>query len=219
MRKKEPTALEMRSRERIRYLIDTYCDGSQQQFADRVKMNKASISQYVNGTSGPSNLTAAKIGESFHVSPAWVQGFNVPMNDPVPPAHEGWRRIPILGRIAAGIPLEAVRDIQGEVEISPEMQRRGDLFAFKISGDSMEPKISDGDVVIARQQEDAEDGQLVVALVNGNDACCKRIKKYKDGIALVSTNPAYPPMYFSQAEIDTVPVQVIGVVLELRAPL
>lgn len=197
----------------LRYYLDrnSYTQADMSRY---MKVSTATASDWCNGYKMP---RTAKIQSLCNWLGVELQDLLTDSSSAAPV--DRWIRIPVLGRIAAGVPLEAVRDIQGEVEISPEMQRRGDLFAFRIKGDSMEPKISDGDVVIARQQEDAEDGQLVVALVNGNDACCKRIKKYKDGIALVSTNPAYPPMYFSQAEIDTVPVQVIGVVLELRAPL
>ena len=126
-------------------------------------------------------------------------------------------RIPVLGRVAAGLPIEAQQEILDWEEISGEMALDGEYFALQIKGDSMEPRMRNGDVVIVRQQEDADDGDTVIALVNGNDAVCKRLKKYQDGIALVSTNPAYEPMYFSGSEIDGVPVRIIGRVMELRA--
>lgn len=125
--------------------------------------------------------------------------------------------IPVLGRVAAGIPIEAQEEILDWEEITPQMAFDGEYFALQIQGDSMEPKFSNGDVVIVRQQEDADDGDIVIALVNGNDAVCKRLKKYEDGIALVSTNPAYDPMYFSGAEVTETPVKIIGKVKELRA--
>lgn len=81
----------------------------------------------------------------------------------------------------------------------------------------MEPRMKEGDVVIVRQQEDAESGNIVIATVNGTDATCKRLKKYTDGIALISSNPAYEPMYFSNEEIKSKPVRIIGRVVELRA--
>ena len=74
----------------------------------------------------------------------------------------------------------------------------------------------DGDVVIVRQQDDAESGDIVIALVNGDDATCKRLRKYRDGIELISNNPAYQPMFFSNEEIQTKPVKIIGKVVELR---
>ena len=127
------------------------------------------------------------------------------------------RRIPVLGRVAAGLPTIAEEEIIGYEEVTGRMAIDGDYFALQIKGDSMEPKFSNGDIVIVRQQEYADDGDIVIALVNGNDAVCKRLKKYQDGIALVSTNPAYDPMYFSGNEIDETPVRIIGKVKELRA--
>ncbi len=127
-------------------------------------------------------------------------------------------RIPVLGRVAAGIPISACEDVLDYEEITEDMRRDGDYFALRIQGDSMEPKISDGDVVIVRQQEDADDGDIVIALVNGDDAVCKRLKKYQDGsVALLSTNPMYGPLFFSRAQIDITPVKIIGKVKELRA--
>lgn len=125
--------------------------------------------------------------------------------------------IPVLGRVAAGLPLSATEEIIDTEEISSAMAKDGDYFGLKITGNSMEPKISDGDVVIVRKQSDADDGDLVIAMVNGNDAVCKRLKKYVEGIALISTNPAYEPMYFTNQEIQEKPVSIIGKVKELRA--
>lgn len=125
--------------------------------------------------------------------------------------------IPVLGRVAAGIPITAAEYIIDTEEISQAMAADGEYFALQIKGDSMEPKISSGDVVIVRKQSDADDGDLVIALVNGNDAVCKRLKKYEEGIALLSNNPSYEPMYFNNKEIDEKPVSIIGKVKELRA--
>lgn len=110
--------------------------------------------------------------------------------------------IPVLGRVAAGIPLTASEYIVDTEEIPAAMAADGEYFVLMIKGDSMEPKISNGDVVIA--------------LVNGDDAVCKRLKKYSDGISLISNNPAYEPMYFTNSEISEKPVQIIGKVKELR---
>lgn len=125
--------------------------------------------------------------------------------------------INVLGRVAAGIPLEAIEDIIDTEEISEEMAKTGEFFGLQINGDSMEPKFSKGDVVIVRKQDDAESGDIVIAMVNGDDATCKRLKKYQEGIALISTNLAYDPMYFSNKEIEEKPVRIIGKVVELRA--
>ena len=125
--------------------------------------------------------------------------------------------INVYGRVAAGIPLEMIEDVIDTEEIPEEMAKTGDFFGLQIHGDSMEPRMKDGDVVIVRKQDDAESGDTVIATVNGTDTTCKRLKKYADGIALIATNPAYEPMYFSREEIASKPVRIIGRVMELRA--
>ena len=126
-------------------------------------------------------------------------------------------RIPVLGRVAAGIPISAVEEIIGWEDLPTYAVKGNSYFGLRIKGNSMEPGIQNGDTVIIKQQDVAEDGQIVVAIVNGNDGCCKRFKKYENGtIALMSDNPAYPPMYFNTTEIDNIPVRICGVVVELR---
>lgn len=125
--------------------------------------------------------------------------------------------INVYGRVAAGIPLEMIEDIIDTEEITEEMARTGEFFGLQIKGDSMEPKFSEGDIVIVRQQDDAESGEIVIATVNGNEATCKRLRKYRDGIELISNNPSYEPMFFSNEEIEQKPVRIIGRVVELRA--
>ena len=125
--------------------------------------------------------------------------------------------INVYGRVAAGIPLEMIEDIIDTEEITEEMARTGEFFGLQIKGDSMEPKFSEGDIVIVRQQDDAESGEIVIATVNGNEATCKRLRKYRDGIELISNNPSYEPMFFSNEDIEQKPVRIIGRVVELRA--
>ena len=125
--------------------------------------------------------------------------------------------INVYGRVAAGIPLEMIEDVIDTEEIPEELAKTGQFFGLQIHGDSMEPKISDGDIVIVRQQDDAETGDTVIAAVNGTDATCKRLKKYRDGIELIATNPSYEPMFYSNEEIESKPVRIIGRVVELRA--
>ena len=125
-------------------------------------------------------------------------------------------QIKVLGRVAAGIPIDAVTDVIDTEEITEDLAKTGSFFGLKLHGDSMEPRMLDGDVVIVRQQDDAESGDIVIALVNGDDATCKRLRKYRDGIELISNNPAYQTMFFSNEEIQTKPVKIIGKVVELR---
>lgn len=124
--------------------------------------------------------------------------------------------INVLGRVAAGIPIDAIQDIIDTEEIPEEMARTGEFFGLQIHGDSMTPGICDGDIVIVRQQDDAESGDIVIATINGDEATCKRLRKYKDGIELISNNPSYSPFEFSNQEIEEKPVRIIGKVVELR---
>lgn len=127
-------------------------------------------------------------------------------------------KIRIYGRVAAGVPLEMIDDIYDEEEIHPDMLKGGqEYFGLVIHGDSMEPRMKEGDIVIVRKQEDAETGDTVIVTVNGDDATCKKLKKYRDGIELIGTNPSFNPIFFSEAEIQQKPVRILGKVVELRA--
>lgn len=126
-------------------------------------------------------------------------------------------KINVLGRVAAGIPIEAIEEIIDTEEISEDMAKTGEFFGLQIHGDSMEPRFTEGDVVIVRKQDDAESGDIVIATVNGDEATCKRLRKFRDGIELVSTNLSYKPMFFTNKEILEKPVKILGKVVELRA--
>ncbi|MBR1701907.1 MAG: helix-turn-helix domain-containing protein [Lachnospiraceae bacterium] len=194
-----------------------------QELADRSHINKASISQYINGSHAPSNISSGKMASVLEVNPLWLMGFDVPMSPTTPQnycvsstARRPAVTIKVLGRVAAGIPIEAVEDVIDTEEITEEMAKTGEFFGLQIHGDSMEPQICNGDIVIVRQQEDAESGEIVIALVNGDDAVCKRLMKYTGGISLISLNPKYDPMMFSEKDVLDKPVHIVGKVVELR---
>ena len=127
-------------------------------------------------------------------------------------------RIPVYGNVAAGIPLEMITDIVDWEELPAAMlSSDSEFFALRIHGDSMEPRMKDGDVVIVRKQNDAETGDVVIAAVNGDSATCKRLRKLREGIELIPSNPSYEPFYFSNQEIIEKPVTILGKVVELRA--
>lgn len=90
---------------------------------------------------------------------------------------DGYIRIPVLGRVAAGIPIDAIEEIIDWEDISATAATDGEYFGLVIKGRSMEPKISDGDTVIVRKQPDVRDGEIAVVLVNGDEGTVKKIKK------------------------------------------
>lgn len=133
------------------------------------------------------------------------------------PSQVNSKWIPVLGKVAAGIPIEAIEDILDYEEISADLAKKGEYFALQIAGDSMEPRINKGDVVIVRNQPDIESGEIAIVKVDGEDATCKRVVKYESGLSLVSLNPAYEPKFYTNEEIAKLPVAIIGKVVELRA--
>lgn len=126
-------------------------------------------------------------------------------------------QIPVLGYVRAGIPMTAVENIIDYEEISQEQARTGEFFGLVIKGDSMEPRMAEGDVVIVRKQETVDNGDIAVVLVNGDDATVKKFYRTDAGIKLVSTNPIYDPFFYTPDEVDNLPVTIIGRVVELRA--
>lgn len=125
-------------------------------------------------------------------------------------------RIPVYGRIPAGVPLEAVQDILDWEEISPELTADGsEYIALKVKGDSMYPKYMEGDVLIIRIQPDCESGEDAVVYVNGYEATLKKVVKKPGCLVLQPLNPAYDPTIYDYDD-ELNPVKILGVVEELR---
>ena len=161
----------------------------------------------------------SNLSKILKVSPAVFINDSIDYDEAVSIKPSGFKgvKIPVLGYVRAGIPISAVEEILDYEEISEEMSRQGEFFALQIKGDSMEPRMREGDVIIVRQQSTAENGDVVVILINGDDAAVKKFYRSSQGIKLISTNPAYEPFFFTPKEVNDLPVQVIGKVVELRA--
>lgn len=94
--------------------------------------------------------------------------------------------------------------------------KKSELFAMKIVGDCMEPRMHDGDIVIAKEQKDANSGDTVIVKINGNPPICRRIEKTDKGVMFIATNNKYTPLFFSKGDLSSVPVIILGKVVELR---
>lgn len=189
-------------------------DMTQLELSQKLGVGTTSVSNWCNGLKSPRmdkvdamcvlfNCTRSDLMEEPKLSTNKKQGIT----------------INVLGRVAAGLPIEAVENIIDTEEISEEMAKTGEFFGLQIHGDSMEPRMYEGDIVIVRKQDDAESGDIVIAMVNGNDATCKRLTKYANGITLSSLNAKYEPMMYSNEEILQKPVRILGKVVELRGKL
>ncbi len=188
---------------------------SQKEVADAINVSPQTFNTWCQAIALPRMGKVQRLANYFNISKSDL--IDDKSNEPFALKYKKVISIPVLGRIAAGVPIEAIEDIIDTEEITEEMARTGEYFGLQIHGNSMEPRMKEGDVVIVRKQEDAESEDIVIAMINGQDAVCKRLKKYADGIALVSTNSAYEPMYFSNKEIMEKPVEILGKVVELRA--
>ena len=103
-------------------------------------------------------------------------------------------RVPVLGRVPAGGPSEAIEEVEGEVLLDPDLVGEGEVFSLRVTGDSMTgAHICDGDHVLVRSQGGAEDGEIVVAVIDG-EATVKRFRRWKGKVRLEAANPAYPPI-------------------------
>ena len=192
---------------------------TQEELGEKLGLQKSAIAKYENGrVENMKRSVIADMATLLECSPAYLMGWddNINSSNTQIPIKEKGIKVNVLGRVAAGIPIEAVENIIDTEEITEELAKTGKFFGLRIQGDSMEPDIHNGDTVIVRQQEDAETDEIVIALINGNDGVCKRLKKYQNSIALVSINANYEPMYFTKEETESKPVKIIGKVVELR---
>lgn len=181
----------------------------QAEIAERSGIDKSKISRYVAGKNMPSGDTLVKLAAALGVDAAWLSG-EAPDVDPYDLIKEtdGFREIPIVGRVAAGAPIFA---IENQVDSIMVRDNRTGLFGLRIVGDSMAPRIMDGDLVVVQQQDDAKDGDIIIALID-DEATCKVIKKSAWGVSLVPFNSSYAPFVYTEREAEE-RMHIIGKVI------
>lgn len=208
--------------------LSTLLEDKQMKQSDLSKISgvrASSISDYLTGKYKPKQDNIDLIARALGVSPAWLMGYeDKDSATPVLPTKKNYRkiaRIPLLGRVAAGIPIEAIENIEDYEEMYiPALEDPHDYFALRIVGHSMEPRIWDGDVVIVHKQSDVDSGQIAVVLVNGDDATVKQIKKSDAGLTLIGLNPTvYSPHFYTADEVNHLPVRILGAVCEVRGKI
>ena len=189
---------------------------SKKELAERVKVSAATITRYEKGQfTDPKIPVLDAIANTLGVNPLWIC-LRSDEKHATPPRRKGVK-IPVLGTVAAGVPIEAIENIIDYEEIPESLARKGQFFGLVISGQSMEPTIQEGDVIICKWEQTCDTGDIAVVMVNGDEATVKEIKRGFDGVTLIGHNVAvFPPKFYSNYEIETLPVRVIGVVYEVR---
>lgn len=187
---------------------------TQEELGKKIGVQKSAIRKYEKGeVINIKRATIETLSKIFNVSPSYLMCIEDNNNRNIIKTN----RIPVLGKIPAGIPIEMIEDVIDYEEISDEMLK-GDreYFGLKVSGDSMMPKYLDGDVLIVQKTNDCESGQDCIVMVNGDDGTFKRVIKNKDGIILQPLNPNYEIKFYSNDDIERLPIKILGVVKEIR---
>ena len=183
---------------------------SQKEFAAIAGVSDKAVSTWENGTKIPRMGAIQKIADHFGILKSDII-------EPTPESTKRENKIPILGSVAAGTPIEAYEDLLGYVEDKSYHNDGEKYFALRIAGHSMEPTIKDGDIVIVRQQPTVDSGDIAIVLVDGESATAKEVHIRKDGITLVGHNPSvYTPHFYSNEDVATLPVNILGRVMEVR---
>ena len=182
----------------------------QKEIATELGYSPTTFNTWCVGKIIPSTGKIQRIADYFHIGKSDL------LDDKSQSAYTNGYKIPVLGSVPAGIPIDAIEDIIDYEEIDSATASKGEYFGLKVKGHSMEPRICEGDVLIVKRQDDCESGDIAIIMINGNDATVKRLMKYADGIRLLPNNPAYEPMYFTNEEIISKPVKIIGKVVENR---
>lgn len=196
-----------RRREELQLSVD--------QLATLIKKNRATVYRYENENIEdlPSSILVP-LSKALKTTPGDLIGW-----DNIEPANleRNVVKIPVLGRIPAGIPMEAIEDINDYIEI-PESWLVGgaEYFSLEIKGDSMSPRYETGDIVIFKKQETCETGDDCAVMVNGDDATFKRVERQTNGITIKPLNPNYETKFYTNEEIAEIPIRIIGIAVELR---
>lgn len=153
----------------------------------------------------PEDMTSSPASRGSSFNPSVIEGSlgklqdNTPADSETPPA----ALVPVMGRIAAGVPISAIQDHSHNISVPPEILAKGEHFALEVNGDSMiDAGILDGDTVIIRKANVANSGDIVVALVDDEEATLKRLRKKGASIALEAANEAYETRIFGPDRVD-----------------
>jgi repressor LexA len=195
-------ALDLRSKSGIHRLITALVERG---FIRRLP-HRARAIEVIKLPENQGNGSVASIAPQRGFQPSVIEGIGPKPNVAPPPSHVIDARtvsIPVMGRIAAGTPISAIQNHTHDIAVPPDILTNGEHFALEVKGDSMiEAGIHDGDTVIVRRCNTAENGDIIVALVEGEEATLKRLRKKGSTIALEAANPEFKTRIFGPDQID-----------------
>ena len=180
----------------------------QEELALALSVSPSAIGMYERDYREPSDELLIKIADFFNVTTDYLLG--------KVEYHTEVHKIPILGTVKAGYNWLAEENVVDYITVKEHIPNVNEYFALRITGDSMLPLLSEGDLVIVHDQDDVESGQTAVVLINGEEATIKKLIKTKDGIELHAMNPYYPVKKFSFEDMKNIPIKIIGRVKEAK---
>lgn len=192
------------------------------ELSEKAHIPKSAISQYLSGLYEAKQKSIFKLANVLNVSEAWLMGLDVPMERnskdyKIDELGNPIVSIPILGIVKAGYDYLAQENWIGTIDVETSLVGDGkDFIALKVHGDSMSPTLIEDDIVIIKKQDDFESGDIVVAIINGDEATIKKGKKSDAGILLQPLNSNYEPLIFTYDEMKTIPVTIVGIVKQLK---
>lgn len=189
---------------------------SQKELAEKIGISRSAVGMYEAGEREPDFETLEALADTFNVNMDTLLGKSSPPSNAIP--YTAYHKAPIIGSIPAGYPVLALEDIEGYADIPYSDEEN--YFFLRVNGESMKNAgIHTGDLVLIRRQKCAEDGQVVAARVNGDEATLKRYKKQGDNVLLLPENPDFDPRIVPAKDFETGDAQIIGVALEVRHSL
>lgn len=194
---------------------------TQQELADKTNIERSTISRIENGEIDTSIDNAIKIANALEIPLEEIIAKDLRFDNISPvEIDKDVVKIPVLGVIPAGVPIEAIEEVLDYEEIPKDWCKSGkEFFGLKIKGDSMFPKYIDNDVVIFEKTNDFNNGDECAVMVNGDDCTFKKVLKHEQGITLQPLNPAYDIKMYSNEDIEKLPIKIIGVAREMRRKL
>lgn len=206
---------------RLKKALD-YSNMRQVDLVEKTGLDKTLVNKYLAGLMKAKQDKLTILADALNVNEIWLMGYDIPIDrdlnslNMTPLSELQQVEIPILGKVKAGYDYLADENKIGRLYLDSVPSDPENYFALQVTGDSMEPLFSDGDIAIVHKQDDFDSGNTCIVLINGDEATVKKVVRMDDGIDLIAMNPYYPIRHFSNEDMKEIPVKIIGKVVEAR---